>query len=304
MADKIRVTSSNGGGQWWKSITWAAKAFENSGFEVEITRSGGWNDPLYRVSGGEADIAVSLTVGAAMAAKAVGPYKDGKASRIRALARLVRPDQHFFNMVRADLGIRSFAELAQKKPVLHASVELTDYGPGYVTEVYLKHYGIELMRDIDAWGGSLITSHPGTLPRILDGTCNAIFRTDTSAGPAGIATHIGDWVLLPLDRDIAEKLERDYCSPKTTIAPDFMRGLKNTEPCLTVTNPGFDLVINERLPDDVVYRLAKALNETSERAWAAQDVFYSVRHAAETPTPLHPGAARYYREQGVAARPA
>jgi uncharacterized protein len=299
MADKIRVTSANGGGQWWKSILWAAKAFENSGFEVATSRAGGWNDPLYRVSSGEADIAVSLTVGAAMAAKAVGPYADGKASRIRALARLVRPDQHFFNMVRADLGIRSFAELAQKKPVLHASVELTDYGPGWVTELSLRHYGIALMRDIEAWGGRLITSHPATLPRLLEGTCNAIFRTDTSAGPAGIATHIADWVLLPLDRDIAERLAREYCTPMTTIAPDFMRGLKNTEPCLTVTNPGFDLVINERLPDDVVYRLAKALNETSDRAWAAQDVFYSVRHAAETPTPLHPGAARYYREQGV-----
>jgi TRAP-type uncharacterized transport system substrate-binding protein len=299
MTDKISLTSSNGGGQWWKSIAWAAKAFERSGFAVEITRAGGWNDPLYRVSGGAADVAVSLTVGAAMAAKAAGPYEDGKASHIRALARLVRPDQHFFNMVRADLGVRSFAELAQKKPKLNASVELTDYGPGYVTEIYLRHYGIELMRDIEAWGGSLITSHPGTLPRILDGTCNAIFRTDTSAGPAGIATHLADWVLLPLDRDIAEKLERDYGTPITTIAPDFMRGLTNTEPCLTVTNPGFDLVVSEALPEDLVYRLAKALNETSERAWAAQDVFYSIRHAAETPTPLHPGAARYYREQRV-----
>lgn len=299
MADKIRVTSANGGGQWWKSITWATKAFENSGFAVEVSRTGGWNDPLYRVSGGAADVAVSLTVGAAMAAKSVGPYIDGKASHIRALARLVRPDQHFFNMVRADLGVRSFAELAQKKPVLHASVELTDYGPGWVTEFYLRHYGIELMRDIEAWRGSLILSHPQTLPRVLDGTCNAIFRTDTSAGPAGIATHIAEWALLPLDRDIAETLQREYCCPMVTVAPDFMRGLTNTEPCLTVTNPGFDLVIGEHVPDDVVYRLAKALNETSERAWAAQDVFYSIRHAAETPTPLHPGAARYYREQRV-----
>src|ERR1700760_4731840 len=184
MTDIIRVTSANGGGQWWKSIKWAAKAFENAGLAVELTRAGGWNDPLYRVSNGEADIAVSLTVAAAQAAKSVGLYKDGKASRIRALARLIRPDQHFFNMVRADLGVRSFAELAKKKPVLHASIELTDYGPGHVTELYLRHYGIELMRDIEAWGGSLITSHPSTLDRVIDGTCNAIFRTDTSAGPA------------------------------------------------------------------------------------------------------------------------
>jgi hypothetical protein len=123
------------------------------------------NDPLYRVSGGEADVAVSLTVGAAMAAKSVGPYKDGKASRIRALERLARPDQHFFNMVRADLGIRFFAELAKKKLALNVSIETPDYGPGYVTEIYLRHYFIELMRDIEAWGGSLITCHLGTLPR-------------------------------------------------------------------------------------------------------------------------------------------
>jgi uncharacterized protein len=299
MTDTIRVTSSNGGGQWWKSVTWAAKAFERSGLDVELTRSGAWNEPLYRVSSGEADVAVSLTVGAAMAARAVGPYKDGKASRIRALARLIRPDQHFFNMVRADLGIRSFAELAQKKPVLHASIEVTDYGPGYVTEMYLKHYGIDLMRDIEAWGGCLITSHPHTLAHVVDGSCNAIFRTDTSAGPAGIAAHLSDWVLLPLDADIAATMERDYGAPVTTIEPDFMRGIEDSAPCLTITNPGFDLVIGTHVPDDMAYRLAKALNETSERAWMAQDVFYSVRHAPETPTPLHPGAARYYREQGA-----
>jgi TRAP-type uncharacterized transport system substrate-binding protein len=53
------------------------------------------------------------------------------------------------------------------------------------------------------------------------------------------------------------------------------------------------------LPDDTAYLLAKALNESSTRRWAAQDVFYSIRDAAETSAPLHPGAARYYKEQGV-----
>jgi TRAP-type uncharacterized transport system substrate-binding protein len=155
------------------------------------------------------------------------------------------------------------------------------------------------MRDIEAWGGSLITSHPHTLAHVVDGSCNAIFRTDTSAGPAGIAAHLSDWVLLPLDADIAATMERDYGAPVTTIEPDFMRGIEDSAPCLTITNPGFDLVIGAHVPDDTAYRLAKALNETSERAWMAQDVFYAVRHAPETPTPLHPGAARYYREQGA-----
>src|ERR1700754_1489119 len=107
MPDKIRVSSMKGGGQWWKSITWAGKAFGNSGFEVETTRIGDKaNDPLMRVARGEADVAVSLSVAVAQAAKGVGVYKDGAATSIRSLAYLVRPDQHFFNMVRADLGIR------------------------------------------------------------------------------------------------------------------------------------------------------------------------------------------------------
>lgn len=300
MADKIRVSSMKGGGQWWKSITWAGKAFANNGFEVETTRVGDKaNDPLMRVARGETDVAVTLSVAAAQAAKSVGVYKDGMASSIRSLAFLVRPDQHFFNMVRADLGIRSFPDLAEKKPALHVSIELPEYGPGHVTEVYLRHYGIELMRDIPAWGGSFITSHPGTVPLVLEGKCNAIMRTDTMYGPAGIAAHVSDWVLLPLDRDIAETLQRDYCTPIATIAPDFMRGLKEDGPVLTVTNPGFDLIVNKSLPDDVAYRLAKALNETNEKHWASQDVFYSILHAPQTLAPLHPGAARYYREKGV-----
>lgn len=300
MADRIRVSSMEGGGQWWRSITWAGEAFRNSGFEVETTRIGKRaNDPLMRVARGETDVAVTLSVAAAQAVKKVGPYSNGEASSIRSLALLVRPNQHFFNMVRADLGIRSFAEIAEKKPALNVSIETTDYGPGHVTEVYLRHYGIELTRDIEAWGGSLITSHPGTVPLILNGKCNAIMRTDTIYGPAGIAAHISDWVLLPLDRDIAETLERDYCTPIAMIEPDAMRGLNETEPCLTVTNPGFDIIVNKNLADDVAYRLAEALNETSERHWASQDVFYSIRHAPQTLAPLHPGAERYYREQGV-----
>jgi TRAP-type uncharacterized transport system substrate-binding protein len=300
MTDKIRVSSMKGGGQWWKSIQWAGKAFGNSDFEVETTRLGEKaNDPLMRVARGEADVAVTLSVAAAQAAKGVGVYKNGEASSICSLAHLVRPDQHFFNMVRADLGIRSFTELVKRKPALDVSIELPEYGPGHVTEVYLRHYGIDLMHDIPAWGGSFITSHPGTVPLVLEGKCNAIMRTDTMYGPAGIAAHVSDWVLLPLDRDIAEMLERDYCTPIAMIEPGFMRGLKEDGPVLTVTNPGFDLIVNSSLPDDVAYRLAKALNETNEKHWASQDVFYSILHAPRSLAPLHPGAARYYREQGV-----
>jgi hypothetical protein len=285
-----------GGGQWWKSITWAGEAFRNAGLDVDITRYGtGASEPLMRVVEGVSDVGISLATGAAQASKGLGSYKNRGALPIRGLTRLIRPNQHFFNLVRADLGIRSFAEIADKKPKLDLSVGGSTEDS--IAAVILKHYGVDLNRDIEAWGGSMQHSHPKTTLLAVEGKCNMIMRPDTVYGPSGIVSQIAPWVLLPLDEVIAKKLEREFCTPVVTIPPGTLRG--QTEPCLAVTNPGFELVINKDLPDDIAYLLAKALNVSSAQHSVAQDVFYSIRHAPETSAPLHPGAARYYKEQGV-----
>ena len=114
----------------------------------------------------------------------------------------------------------------------------------------MRHYGVELFSDIEAWGGSFQTSHPNTIPLIAQGKSNSLMREDTAAGPAGVAAQLFPFVLLPLDEDIADLIERDYCAPKVTIPAGTIHGQK--EPCLTVTNPGFELIVNKDLPDDVV----------------------------------------------------
>jgi len=296
MPETIRLSSMLNGGQWWKSITWAGEAFRNAGLDVDITRYGnGSSEPLMRVVEGTSDVGISLATGAAQASKGLGAYKNGEALAIRGLTRLFRPNQHFFNLVRADVGIRSFTEIAVKQPKLDLSVGGSSEDS--VAAVILKHYGVDLNRDIAAWGGRMQHSHHKTTLLAVEGKCNMIMRPDTIYGPSGIVAQIAPWVLLPLDEDIAHELEREYCMPVVTIPPGTLRG--QTEPCLAVTNPGFELIVNKDLPDDVAYLLAKALNESSAQHWAAQDVFYSIRHAPETSAPLHPGAARYYKEQGV-----
>ncbi|HLH78219.1 MAG TPA: TAXI family TRAP transporter solute-binding subunit [Candidatus Binataceae bacterium] len=298
MAEKIRLSSIEGGGNWWLALNWAGQAFRNAGFEVEMARHGkDASDTVRRVVRGDADISMTLAIAAAQAAKGLGLYKNGDGLAVRGLGLMLRPGHHFFNMVRADLGIRSFADIAQKKPKLDIQVGEADYVAGQITEVYLRHYGVELYRDIVAWGGSLQTSFPDSVPLLVQGRSNAIMRENTARGPAAFAAQMADWAMLTLDRDIAERIEREYCAPAVTLPPGTLRGQK--EPCLTVTDPGYVMIINQDLPNDLVYRLAKALNESSAHHWAAEDIFYSIRHAPETHAPLHPGAARYYREQGV-----
>lgn len=298
MAETIRLSSMLNGGQWWKSITWAGDALKNAGLGVDITRYGnGSSEPLMRVVDGSSDVGITLATAAAQAAKSLGYYKNGEARTVRGLARLIRPNQHYFNLIRADVGIRSFSEIAQRKPKLDLSVSESTYSAGQIAEVTLAHYGVDLHTDIEAWGGSMQYSHPGTVPLAVEGKCNMIMWPDTIYGPSGIVSTIAPWVLLALDEDIANTLEREYCAPIVTIPAGTLRG--QTEPSLAVTNPGFELIINKNLPNDVAFVLAKALNESSAQHWIAQDVFYSIRHAPETSAPLHPGAARYYKDRGV-----
>jgi TRAP-type uncharacterized transport system substrate-binding protein len=297
MADLIRLTSIEGGGNWWLTLNWAADAFRNAGLEVAISRHGTVGlDTIRRVVKGEADIAVTLAVGATQAIKGIGAYK-GENLPIRGLALAIHPGHHFYNIVRADLGIRSFAEIAQKKPKLELCVGNAGYIAGQITAAYLKHYGIDLYHDIEAWGGHLHTSFPEAPRLFIEGRANALMRENTAKGPAGIAAQVCDMVCLSLDRDVASHLTREFGAPTVTITPGTLRGQK--EPVLTVTDPGYPIVVNKDVPNDVVYRLAKALNESSEHHWISEDIFYSIRHAPDTFAPLHPGAERYYRELGV-----
>jgi TRAP-type uncharacterized transport system substrate-binding protein len=297
MAGQIRLSSIEGGGNWWYTLNWAAEAFRNAGFDVSVSRDGKDGlDTIRRVVRGDADIAVTLAVGATQAIQGTGVYK-GETPPIRGLALALHPGHHFYNIVQVDLSIRSFAEITKKRPKLELCVGSAGYIAGQVTNAYLKHYGVDLYRDIEAWGGHLHTSFPDTVPLFIAGRANALMRENTSRDPAGIAAQVCDMVCLSLDRDIVDCLGREFGTPPVTLPPGTLRG--QTEPVLTVTDPGYPIVINKDVPNDLAYRLAKALNESSARHWITEDIFYSVRHAPETFAPLHPGAERYYREAGA-----
>jgi uncharacterized protein len=293
----IRLSSIEGGGNWWLTLNWAAQAFRNAGIEITVSRFGTVGlDTIRRVAKGEADVAVTLAVGATQAINSIGAYK-GETLPIRGLALALHPGHHFYNVIRADLGITSFADLARKKPKLELCVGSDGYIAGQIAAAYLRHYGIELYRDIEAWGGHLHTSFPETTRLFIAGRANALMRENTAKGPVGVAAQVCDLFCLPLDPVVVESLTREFGTPAVTIPPGTLRGQK--EPVLTVTDPGYPIIVNKDLPSDVVYRLAKALNESSLQHWASEDIFYSIRHAPETFAPLHPGAERYYREMGV-----
>jgi TRAP transporter TAXI family solute receptor len=103
--------------------------------------------------------------------------------------------------------------------------------------------------------------------------------------------------LIPIDHDVVDRIRADYPFLKPAVVP---RGTyrDQTEDIETV---GVDtlLVCRDDLPEELVYQLTKTLFE------ALPDL--ALKHSAAslidpdqapaTPIPLHPGAARYYRER-------
>lgn len=67
---------------------------------------------------------------------------------------------------------------------------------------------------------------------------------------------------------------------------------------LTLDAEGFTFFARSDLGDEIAYQIAKAIDHHTENHYLSSSIFYSPRFAVRTGAPLHPGAARYYREQG------
>ena len=296
----IRLTTmERGGGNFWRITQWADAAFRAAGFEVAIIRSGEVGlQNCRRVGAGEADVAPMLAAGAWMAAEGKGAYR-GEPWPVRGLAYLVHPGHYLFSFIGQEHGITSFHDIAARQPRLRLCVPREDFITGRLVHTLFHAYGVDLYRDIEAWGGSLETA---TLPagRLLArGAADGYVRESTRFGAPLVAAAARDVVVLPLDRDVAESLAAEFGTPLVTMEPGTLRG--QTGPVLTVDTTAYVLIANAAMPDDLAYRLARALNVASPHHWVTEDICYTPRHAPDTQVSLHPGAARYYREIGVLA---
>ncbi|HXP78069.1 MAG TPA: hypothetical protein VN823_28285, partial [Stellaceae bacterium] len=75
MTEHIQLSSTEGGANWWRCITWAAEGFRAAGFDVDLSRFGPHgDDTCARVSTGGSDMCVTLKSFAWQAANARAPF--------------------------------------------------------------------------------------------------------------------------------------------------------------------------------------------------------------------------------------
>jgi TRAP-type uncharacterized transport system substrate-binding protein len=201
-------------------------------------------------------------------------------------------------------GVSSLAEVRDRKVPLTVSVRGNPaHATRYVVDEVLAAEGFSL-KDIESWGGKLhyvdSPSQAERLEGMADGSVDAVF--DEGIKSWGNIALNGGMRFLPLGEKASARLG-ELGWPVVAIPTDLFP--KVTPGITGASFSGWPIFVRANMDDEVVYQMAKALDE------AKGDIAFDTKEpvslhdlcgdtdAAPIGIPLHPGAERYYHEQGA-----
>ena len=203
-------------------------------------------------------------------------------------------------VARADSGIKSLKDIKGKKLIPG------DRGSG--TEVdtlnVLASHGLTYkdFAGVDWLGFS------GASQRLQDKQADVTFTT--AGWPTAAITELAmstDIVLVPIDEAMIKKITKTHTFySKVVIPKGTYKG--QAKDVATITTMA-QWVVDAQVPEDLVYNLTKALWEKSVGGQSGADVMAKVHAKGKDvqlktalsgmAIPLHPGAAKYYKEKGL-----
>ncbi len=266
------------------------------------------------VCGGELDLGwVFPAVRASWAYEGKRSWMGKPLSNLRSVARFPRKDWQLLAFA-PWIPIKDLGEIGREKRAVRMGLRTDEF---YEHEnALLRQYGYTLA-DIEAWGGRWW--HVGVGLRALDEE----IRSREVDVVIGHASNEGVWRTLAakgfrfigLDERATAGLEREGYSP-SVVPAGFLPCIQ--EPLSTIDLSDNLLVARAEVDDGIIYTIAKSIDRNKKRIEEASvTVSYTysqplplpfltysstltqaITRQWETKIPLHPGAARYYREAG------
>ena len=262
-----------------------------AGLVASVRTSDGSIANIRDVNAGRADggLAQSDIVAAAIAGK--GDFRgDGPQTHVRVIADLFPEEVHLVASARAHIA--RIADLHGKRVILGAH----DSGTASTARAVLAAFRMPEGRFKASYAA------PETAAQRLErGQVDAIFFV--GGAPVGLVRSLlasGNAVLVPIDGAGRKHLTaRDTGLMVEAIpAGDYGSSVVETVGVQAV------LIVNDTQPADIVYGMTKALFNPANRT-LLNDAHPSARFirlddaVKDVPAPLHPGAARFYREMGI-----
>ena len=210
-------------------------------------------------------------------------------------------------VVSKDLGVKSLHDIARRKIPLHVSTRFSGVNNAtyYTIATILSLYGFSFDK-IRRWGGQVQECGRPFAPERMKALAK---RSITAVFDEGVST-VGGWLdraldngyeIIPVEAEIVKKLEQMGYT-RTVLPKKRYRQLK--EDALTIDFSGWALVTHKWLPEKLAYAAIETVDERKKIIPVDDDRPLNMGElcngSEKCPlrVPLHPGAAKYYREKG------
>lgn len=298
---KLNLISGPVTGSWYVGMGIVGKIISDArpGTEITMLPGGATTNPI-RVSRGQADIGILQVALGTAAREGLPPFKQ----KVGNLSSLVSwSDFSPLNfVVREDAGITSIEDIKAKKAPLRIAVGLKGGGGDTYGRWVFGEYGIS-WEDIQSWGGQIYFNNYDDMTNMAkDGLVDMLIWL--GPGESWFLSEISKDIKmkwLPINEDVRNRVHEKYGMALSVVPGRLYSGRVGGSDIPTVAEIT-GLIVRADMPEQQVYDLTKAICEgrddlvTSFASWGSFDL---ARAAENLPYPLHPGAARYYRESGV-----
>jgi len=221
------------------------------------------------------------------------PYAPGsRFQATHALANKAWADKH---------GIKTFADIAAKKPAMRVVVNRPGNLDGDVALASLEAIGVT-QKDIEAWGGQVVRAASREMTSLmLDRRVDVVVLGISYNHPRIREMANGvDLVMLPMTEAVAKKVSDELGAKPCAFKANEYKFLSADSASVCV---GMAIVAKASLDDQTAYNIAKGVVEQVEKFKAAHRL---LKKAVTLQTlseggqaPFHPGAAKYFREKGL-----
>ncbi len=265
-----------------------AKDIPNARATAQVTRASSENLNLLQAGRGE----LAMTLADALSDAWKGDAEAGFPNKLDKLRGVTGTYNNYIQIVaNADSGIKTLADLKGKRVSVGAAKSGTELNARAILKAAGMGYGDLAKVEYLPFGESVELMKN----RQLDATLQSAGLGVASIRDLATAIKI---VVLPIPADVVAKVG-DAAYQPAVIPANTYGGQTADVP--TAAIPNF-LVTHSGVPEDVVYRMTKAMYGNIDTLYAAHNAVRVMKRENALkgmPVPLHPGAERYYKEVGL-----
>jgi len=287
----LKLMTGSAGGVWFPTGAAIAEFLENDypGLVITMTPGGGVSN-IAAMQAGETDLGFGKACSTVDGLEGREPFTE-KTVDVRELAYL---DEEIFQIiVPADSPIKSIADIK--------GMVLTTAQKGNTTELMVQQLLSLYDMTYDDLKQAHFVSFTDSVTQMKDNKAD-VFMVSTSL-PAATVLDLAsskDLRILSIETEIIDQMNSMNPGYLKTVVPAGSYDFQDED--VTTISTGLHIAVHKNMSEEVIYNITKSLVENIDEIRMVHDMYSDLTPefmATDVGVPFHPGALRYYQEQGL-----